>query len=61
MWTHNVSGKRYLGSAFDLSKRMYLYFFIKYLECNKSIYISNALLHHGNSSFSLTILEYIDI
>jgi len=35
MWTHNVSGKRYLGSAFDLSKRMYLYFSIKYLERNK--------------------------
>jgi len=25
------------------------------------MYICNALLHHGHSSFSLTILEYIDI
>jgi hypothetical protein len=61
MWIHNESGKRYLGSAFDLFKRMYLYFSIKYLERNKTMYIYNALFHHGYSSFSLTILEYINI
>lgn len=43
MWIYNETGKRYVGSAFNLSKRMYLYFSIKYLERNKSMYICNAL------------------
>jgi len=59
-WTH-ISGKIYVGSAVDLSKRFRSYFSESYLNRYKSMYICNALLHHGHSSFSLTILEYTDI
>jgi group I intron endonuclease len=61
MWTHKQSGKKYIGSAFDLSKRMRTYYSIGYLERNKSMYICNALYHHGYSAFTLTIYDYIDI
>jgi len=59
MWKHEESGKIYIGSAVDLSKRFSLYFSKSYLEKNKS-YINNAILLHGYSLFSLTILEYIE-
>jgi hypothetical protein len=70
------SDKIYMGSAFNLSERMYNYFLtpgdpgkdagvgprgIKILERYKTVYIYNALLLHEYSTFSLTILEYIDI
>jgi len=61
MWTHNESGKRYIGSAFDLSNRIKQYFSIYHLERDSSMYICNALKFHGYSSFSLMILEYIDV
>ena len=32
LWTHKKSGKTYLGSAVDLSKRITQYFSIKYLD-----------------------------
>jgi group I intron endonuclease len=60
MWVHE-SGKIYVGSAVDLSKRISEYFSIKYLDNNKKMYICNALNHHGYAAFSLLILEYIDI
>jgi group I intron endonuclease len=59
-WTHIESGKRYVGSAVDLEKRLLNYFNGKYLE-NSSMYIYRALILHGYGAFSLTILEYIDI
>ncbi len=61
MWTHKESGKRYVGSAVNFSKRMNNYFKKGYLERNITMYIYNALLLHGYSAFTLTILEYIDI
>ena len=61
MWTHKESGKRYVGSAVNLSNRLKNYFFKSYLERSKSMYICNALLHHGFSAFTLTIYEYIEI
>jgi group I intron endonuclease len=61
LWTHKESGKRYVGSAVDLPKRIRDYYSIAYLTRSKSMYICNALLHHGYSAFSLTIFEYIDI
>lgn len=60
-WSHIESGKIYIGSAVDLSSRLRLYFFKSYLNRYKNLYIYNALLSHGHSKFSLTILEYIDI
>lgn len=59
-WTH-FSGKFYIGFAIDLSKRFRFYFSESYLNRCKSMYICNALFDHGDSSFSLTILEYLDI
>jgi group I intron endonuclease len=60
-WTHKESGKIYVGSAVNLSKRLNNYFNENYLNHDKNMYICNALLLHGHSAFSLTILEYIDI
>jgi len=45
----------------NLSKRLKDYYNKTFLNRNKNMYIYNALLAHGYSSFSLTILEYIDI
>jgi NUMOD3 motif/GIY-YIG catalytic domain/NUMOD1 domain len=61
MWVHNESGKRYIGSAFDLSKRLRCYYSVSYLNRAKSMYVCRALLDHGYSAFSLVIIEYIDI
>lgn len=60
-WKHKGSGKIYIGSAFDLFKRLRSYFFKSYLTKNKSMYINRSLLLHGHLAFSLSILEYIDI
>jgi len=61
MWTHIESGKFYIGSAEDLSKRFKNYFNKSYLDNNKSMYINKALFLHGYLGFTLAILEYIDI
>ena len=60
MFTHKESGKKYIGSAVDLSKQLKNYFNPSFLDRNKYMYISRALLFHGYSVFSLTILEYVD-
>jgi group I intron endonuclease len=61
LWEHKESGKKYVGSAVDLSKRMYNYFSIGYLDRKKNMYICRALKNHGYSTFSLTIYEHINI
>ena len=61
LWIHKESGKRYIGSASNLKTRLSLYFNFNYLERNKTMYICNALKEHGYSTFSLSILKYIDI
>jgi hypothetical protein len=50
MWTHIETGKIYVGSAIDLSKRLSLYFIVSWLK-QKNYYISRALLHHTHSAF----------
>jgi len=60
MWKHKESGKIYIGSAIDLSKRLSLYFSVSSLKKDNN-YICRALLHHTHSAFSLSILKYIDI
>jgi len=61
MWKNILNDKCYIGSAVDLSNRLKFYFSFSamenYLKNNQS-YIYNALLKHGHSNFSLTILEY---
>jgi group I intron endonuclease len=55
--------KIYIGSAVDLSNRLKDYYRISFISRksrgNSNIY--NALISHGYSSFSLTILEHINI
>jgi group I intron endonuclease len=61
MWTHKESGKKYVGSSVDLSKRFKVYYSKNRLVKHKTSYINNALLQHDYLAFSLTIIEYIDI
>jgi len=60
LWTHLESGKKYVGSAVDLSRRLSYYYSLSALK-RRDNYISRAIINYGYSSFSLTILEYIDI
>jgi hypothetical protein len=59
-WTHIESGKIYIGSAIDLSKRLIKYYSFSKLK-RVDNYICKALLNHTHSAFSLVILELIDI
>lgn len=59
-WFHKESGKMYVGSAVDLSRRLKDYYSPSKLKKANS-YICNALIHHTHLAFSLTIFEYIDI
>lgn len=60
LWTHRESGSKYIGSAFDLTKRLNSYYSISGLKQTNS-YIYRALLCHTHSAFSLFILEYINV
>lgn len=57
-----ISGKTYIGSSQNLSKRFILYFSLKTLKAGtgKNTPINKALLKYGYSNFSLEILEYCD-
>jgi len=59
-WKHKESNKMYVGSAVDLSKRLSKYYSTSELKRIDN-YICRAIIHHTHSSFSLLILEYIDI
>nr|QID41829.1 GIY-YIG endonuclease [Fusarium pseudograminearum] len=61
LWTNQINGKRYVGSALDLSKRLRNYFNTSYLIDGKDIMIIyKALLAHGFENFTLEILEYCE-
>jgi group I intron endonuclease len=56
-----TNGKRYVGSAQDLSNRLSFYYSpskMNYVLTQSKSYICSALLKHGHYNFSLTILEY---
>jgi group I intron endonuclease len=61
-WIHKETGKTYIGSSVDLTKRLRLYYSITYLLNKKKgkSYIYSAILEHGFSSFKLQIIEYIN-
>jgi group I intron endonuclease len=62
-WTNKYTGKSYVGSAVDLTKRLSQYYSQGYLkkELSKgSSAIYRAILKYGCSNFSLSILEYCD-
>jgi len=54
------SGTIYIGSATDLSIRLLPYYMPSQLKRIDN-YICRAILRHGHSTFSLSIIEYIDI
>jgi hypothetical protein len=58
-----VTGESYVGSAVDLTRRLWCHFSLgflkKELRRNRSI-ISSSLLKYGYSNFSLDILEFCD-
>jgi len=62
-WTHKESGKSYIGSAINLSRRFRSYYSIGYLLkeiSNNNSMIYKALIKYGYLSFKLDILEYCD-
>jgi group I intron endonuclease len=60
LWKHNESGKKYVGSAVNLSRRLRTYYIPSELKRIDN-YISRAIILHNHSAFSLAILEHIDI
>jgi group I intron endonuclease len=59
-WTNLLNGKSYVGSSVNLSIRLLQYFNTNYLLRNICMIICRAMLKHGYSNFSLTILEYCE-
>jgi len=61
LWRNLINNKQYIGSSINLTNRFRCYYneldMKKTLEKGKSN-IYSALLKHGHSNFSLTILEY---
>lgn len=55
-----LASKIYVGSAFNLSIRLYQYYVVSCLKAADN-YICRSILHHTHEAFSLAILEYIDI
>jgi hypothetical protein len=57
-WINKKSGKSYIGSSINLSKRLYRYYSLKHIKVqSKSSIICNALLS-GYSNLIFEILEY---
>jgi len=56
MWVNKINGKRYIGSAKDLKRRLQIYYSYKRLQT--PMLINKALLKYGYASFSLIVLEY---
>ena len=61
MFKNLISGKVYIGSSADISKRFAQYLKINSLKNNTSMYICKALLKHGHENFSFAILEYCEV
>lgn len=56
-----ITGKVYIGSAQNISKRFSQYSRISCLKINTTMYICRALLKYGNENFSFEILEYCGV
>jgi len=59
-WTNIVSGKTYVGSSVNLSRRLFNYYNAVYLIRQDSMAINRALLKYGYSNFTLEIIEYCE-
>jgi len=59
-WTQLETGRIYIGLVFNLSLRLFKYFSLSWLKQTDN-YISRALIAHDHSTFSLSIIENINI
>lgn len=60
-WNNLSNGKTYVGSAQNLTRRLYNYLSFSYLEIYNSRYICRAILKYGHDNFSFNILTYCDV
>jgi group I intron endonuclease len=60
MWKNLQNDKRYIGSSNNLRVRFLKYFNTNSLRKKKYMAICCAILKHGYSNFSLTIIEYCE-
>jgi len=63
MWKNINNGKQYIGSAVNLSERLWFYYSFKAIENllkRSKSHICSALLIDGHPNFSLIILEYCE-
>jgi len=61
MFKNLNNGKQYIGSSKNLKKRFKEYFNVNHLTRSNYMAINRALLKHGHSNFSLTIIEYCEV
>lgn len=61
LFTHRESSNQYVGSAKNLRTRFLQYFNSNYLQRNKNMLISRALIKHGYKNFSIEILENCEV
>lgn len=59
-WVNKESGKSYVGSSTNLSRRLSSYYSFSWLILQKGSYICSALLKYGYYNFTLEILEYCE-
>jgi GIY-YIG catalytic domain len=62
-WNNLITGKSYIGSSINLTKRFCIYYSLKAMKdrlSKGSSAIYSALLKYGYSNFSLDILEYCE-
>jgi len=59
-WVNKESGKCYVGSSTNLSRRLSSYYSFSWLILQKGSYICRALLKYGYYNFALEILEYCE-
>lgn len=61
-WINKETGKSYVGSSSNLSKRFNQYFNYNHIaDTKRNMHINRALLKYGYSKFKLEILEYCKI
>jgi group I intron endonuclease len=63
-WNNIVTGKSYIGSSLNLSKRFNEYYYLKYYHkrlSRSSSIIYNSVIKYGHINFSLDILEYCNL
>jgi len=62
-FTNLINGKRYVGSALDLSNRLLFYYSpskINFALTQSKSFIYSAIIKYGLKDFSLEILEYCE-